>query len=166
MGGDSASVYNYLKDHSDTLEESTKERFLNKLDFFDTKENSIETLKRVILQSMDTFWVDHLEVMEHLRSSVNLRAYGQRDPLIEYKKEGLKYFKEMQASMIKQIAEFFISLDDAVEFNLPTSSIEKTAVALADIKKVVTDEHKDLGRNDPCWCGSGKKYKKCHGVDE
>lgn len=164
--GDNTSVYTYLKDRSDTLEESTKERFLKKLDFFDTKENSIETLKRVILQSMDTFWVDHLEVMEHLRSSVNLRAYGQRDPLIEYKKEGLKYFKEMQASMIKQIAEFFISLDDAVEFNLPTSSIEKTAVALADIKKVVTDEHKDLGRNDPCWCGSGKKYKKCHGVDE
>lgn len=164
--GGSASVSKYLKDHSDSLEVKTRDKFFKKLDLIGGKEHSIETLRRVILQSMDTFWVDHLEVMEHLRSSVNLRAYGQRDPLIEYKKEGLRYFKDMQASMMKQIAEFFISLDDAVEFNLPTSSIEKTAVALADVKKVVPEDHKDLGRNDPCWCGSGKKFKKCHGLDE
>ncbi len=164
--GGSASVSKYLKDHSDSLEVTTRDKFFKKLDLIGGKEHSIETLRRVILQSMDTFWVDHLEVMEHLRSSVNLRAYGQRDPLIEYKKEGLRYFKDMQASMMKQIAEFFISLDDAVEFNLPTSSIEKTAVALADVKKVVPEDHKDLGRNDPCWCGSGKKFKKCHGLDE
>ena len=164
--GGSASVSKYLKDHSDSLEVTIRDKFFKKLDLIGGKEHSIETLRRVILQSMDTFWVDHLEVMEHLRSSVNLRAYGQRDPLIEYKKEGLRYFKDMQASMMKQIAEFFISLDDAVEFNLPTSSIEKTAVALADVKKVVPEDHKDLGRNDPCWCGSGKKFKKCHGLDE
>jgi len=164
--GDIAAVLSYLKSHSDALEEETREKFFKKLDLLETKEHSIETLKRVILQSMDTFWVDHLEVMEHLRSSVNLRAYGQRDPLIEYKKEGLRYFKDMQSSMMKQIAEFFISLDDAVEFNIPTSSIEKAAVALADVKKVIDEEGKDLGRNDPCWCGSGKKFKKCHGQSE
>jgi len=60
-------------------------------------------LQRILLQSIDTFWVDHLEVMEYTRSSVNLRAYGQRDPLIEYKKEALRLFKEMNEGIYFQI---------------------------------------------------------------
>jgi len=62
-----------------------------------------KTIKRILLQSMDTFWVDHLELMDYTRSSVNLRAYGQRDPLVEYKKESLRLFKEMQSGIYEQI---------------------------------------------------------------
>ena len=63
------------------------------------KKNFIKAFKELCLQTFDMFWVEHLEVMDYLRGSVNLRAYGQRDPLVEYKKEGLKLFKEMEESI-------------------------------------------------------------------
>jgi preprotein translocase subunit SecA len=62
-----------------------------------------KTVRRLLLQTIDTFWIDHLEVMEYLRSSVNLRAYGQRDPLVEYKKEGLRVFKDMESGINAQV---------------------------------------------------------------
>lgn len=62
-----------------------------------------QTLRRLLLQTIDMYWIDHLELMEYLRSSVNLRAYGQRDPLIEYKREGLRLFKEMEAGINSQV---------------------------------------------------------------
>jgi preprotein translocase subunit SecA len=61
------------------------------------------TLRRILLQTIDSYWIDHLEVMEYLRQSVNLRAYGQRDPLVEYKREGLRLFKEMEAGVNAQV---------------------------------------------------------------
>ena len=62
-----------------------------------------EILRRMLLQTMDNFWVDHLETMDYIRSSVNLRAYGQRDPLVEYKKEGLMLFRNLEAAITAQI---------------------------------------------------------------
>jgi preprotein translocase subunit SecA len=59
--------------------------------------------RQIMLQTIDMFWVEHLEIMDYTRSSVNLRAYGQRDPLVEYKREGLRLFKEMQAAVTGQI---------------------------------------------------------------
>ena len=61
---------------------------------------------------MDLFWVDHLEMMEYLRGSVNLRAYGQREPLVEYKKDGLRFFRDMEVSIARQIADIFSSVID------------------------------------------------------
>jgi preprotein translocase subunit SecA len=69
------------------------------------KEEWHRTLRRILLQTIDTLWVDHLETMDHVRSSVNLRAYGQRDPLIEYKKEALRLFKEMKESVYDQVVD-------------------------------------------------------------
>jgi preprotein translocase subunit SecA len=63
------------------------------------------SFRRLVLQAIDTYWVDHLEYMNYLRSSVNLRAYGQRDPLIEYKKEGRRLFEDMQHAVNQQIAK-------------------------------------------------------------
>jgi preprotein translocase subunit SecA len=70
------------------------------------------TVRQIFLQTIDTFWVEHLEVMDYMRSSVNLRAYGQRDPLVEYKKEGLRLFREMQAAINGQIATLLPHLTD------------------------------------------------------
>ncbi len=70
-----------------------------------------KTVRRLLLQTNDLFWIDHLEVMEYLRSSVNLRAYGQRDPLIEYKKEGLKLFKEMEEGINQQVLSLLPSIN-------------------------------------------------------
>ncbi len=162
--GGKEEVEKYLDKVESLLDGDLQSKFSNKLALLKTKPESLETIRRVILQTIDTFWVDHLETMEHLRSSVNLRAYGQRDPLVEYKKEGLRYFKDMEVSIGRQIAEFFVALDPNATFHSPNSSVEKVASDLADTRsKPASPEGKDIGRNDLCWCGSGKKYKRCHG---
>lgn len=134
------------------------------------RERFLTVARQLMLQTIDTFWVEHLEIMDYTRSSVNLRAYGQRDPLVEYKKEGLRLFKEMQAGINAQILSLVphiaggVITPDTVELkevheNAQTiggesnsSKNEKPAPAKAEV-----------GRNDLCPCGSGKKYKKCHG---
>ena len=133
--------------------------------------------KILLLQSIDMFWVDHLEIMDYTRSSVNLRAYGQRDPLVEYKKEGLRLFKEMNEAVNDQILKILP--------NIGAGAYAKQEEQLRDTKKkmilagggtedkdgnkntavTATKKEDKVGRNDPCPCGSGKKYKKCHGVN-
>ncbi|OHA91159.1 MAG: preprotein translocase subunit SecA [Candidatus Zambryskibacteria bacterium RIFCSPHIGHO2_01_FULL_49_18] len=134
----------------------------------------VEVLRRVILQTLDLFWVDHLEMMEYLRGSVNLRAYGQRDPLVEYKKDGLRFFRQMEESMAKQIAEFVAVLDVEALIKAADSD-RKTALSFSteNVRSAPAAAVRDafpvqnlpggekMGRNDPCPCGSGKKYKKC-----
>lgn len=134
-----------------------------------------ETVRRIALYTTDTLWVEHLETMEYTRSSVNLRAYGQREPLIEYKKEGLRLFKEMEAMFREQVASLIKTMNvevtnRAVEviegrpsliLNSPddtTNIPNQGGTAFTGAKKEAK-----IGRNDPCYCGSGKKYKNCHG---
>jgi len=162
--GDRSQIDSYLEEISQVIEIELQTKFVAKIDHIKKNPEAIETLRRVILQTIDTFWVNHLETMEHLRSSVNLRAYGQRDPLVEYKKEGLKHFKDMEYSIARQIAEFFVALDPAATFAVPASDTQKSALSVADVRSTpVSEGNKNVGRNDPCWCGSGKKFKKCHG---
>ena len=135
-------------------------------------------LRRLLLQAVDMFWVEHLEIMDYTRSSVNLRAYGQRDPLVEYKKEGLRLFKEMEIAIREEITRLVphIGAGMFLKEEEKLKEMEKKAVLVgggenkADnnsknvSSKSLTDESGDkIGRNDPCVCGSGKKYKKCCG---
>jgi len=108
-------------------------------------------LRRIVLQAIDFFWVEHLETMDHLRGSVNLRAYGQRDPLVEYRTEGLRLFKGMQLSIGEHILR--------VLQGIGAEAISAVAAPSAPLTSGVK-----IGRNDPCHCGSGKKFKKCHGA--
>jgi preprotein translocase subunit SecA len=128
-----------------------------------------ETVRRIALYTTDTLWVEHLETMEYTRSSVNLRAYGQREPLIEYKKEGLRLFKEMEAMFRDQVVSLIGTMN--VEANQPIQVNEsKPTLVLnspddtGNVPQVVRKDPK-VGRNDPCPCGSGKKYKQCHGKE-
>ena len=121
---------------------------------------ALELIRAAILQTTDIFWVDHLEMMDYLRSSVNLRAYGQREPLVEYKKEGLRFFRQMEDSIARQVSELVQALDSDKIKSLTARPPEN----LSDEVQSPSDEHKNVGRNDPCPCGSGKKYKKCHGA--
>ncbi len=163
LNGGSEEVSAYMNEAATLVPEDQSQKFLERYKAFAEKSESLETMRRVILQTIDTFWVDHLETMEYLRGSVNLRAYGQRDPLVEYKKEGLRYFKDMEASIARQVAEFVVALDPNVTFNAPQTSIEKEAKNVADIRSgSINGGERGVGRNDPCWCGSGKKFKKCH----
>ena len=122
--------------------------------------------RMILLQAIDFLWVDHLEMMDYLRSSVNLRAYGQRDPLVEYKKEGLHLFKEMETTLKKQALQVISGLErKSSQSETPRSN--STVITLGNASRKengspVSGKDK-VGRNDPCPCGSGKKYKKCHG---
>ena len=129
------------------------------------KENFLNIVRRVMLQTIDMFWVDHLEMMDYLRSSVNLRAYGQRDPLVEYKKEGLKFFREMQDAINAHILKLLKNIDtDAFLKNAETVLIRKIQKDnVAQSLGGATPKSGKVGRNNPCPCGSGKKYKKCCG---
>ena len=128
-----------------------------------------ETIRRVILQAMDMFWVEHLETMDYMRQSVNLRAYGQRDPLVEYKREGLQLFKNMEMSIGQEVLKLIPQIEASkVFFNAPvklTETREGDPVASMETSKSQKSlgviEGEKIGRNEPCPCGSGKKYKKC-----
>jgi preprotein translocase subunit SecA len=124
-----------------------------------------EKIRQVKLQVMDMFWVEHLEMMDYLRSSVNLRAYGQRDPLVEYKREGLKLFKEMEEAINKNTEESLSKISEIQISPVGNSEVMRQAQNITNTggSAVQKNEHTDIGRNDPCWCGSGKKFKKCHG---
>jgi len=174
--GGVSEVKEYLTEAAERLDPEIKERINDKMSKmpFDTP-GILEVLRRIILQTIDLFWVDHLEMMEYLRGSVNLRAYGQRDPLVEYKKDGLRFFRDMEVSIARQIAEFVIALNPEVLTSVASKSQAPLFSPLSSAMPLGTSasshRHAPLsnfaspkvGRNDPCPCGSGKKYKKCHG---
>jgi len=141
--------------------------------------------KAIYLRSIDTFWMNHLDDMDYLREGIGLRGYGQRDPLVEYKKEGFFLFNNLLGSIRNAVVNTIFKIGVMKEEPAPQKSIleeakyqgaEEQPVQFAaaaqaqgvDEKKSVPAQQtirnsKEVGRNDPCSCGSGKKYKKCHG---
>ena len=138
-----------------------------------------------MLEEIDQRWIEHLKNMEALREGIGLRGYGQKDPKQEYKKEGFVIFGEMMASISRNLCQklFHIQIRreeseaaaqqmaDKQAKRRPRATIESGggaaqaagAQASAEPQPVRRTQPK-VGRNDPCPCGSGKKYKKCHGV--
>ena len=192
------------------LEKLAEEGYHNRELLFG-EENMRELEKVVMLRVVDKKWMEHLDHMDMLRDGINLRAYGQRNPLVEYKIEALDMFEEMEADIQDQIASLMYHVSiitpeqqqeaaakqaaaqqpDAQE--APASEQDKAKmeaiikkqksqlqdhlqnaqashgdeVSAAEVKKKpVTKDGKKVGRNDPCPCGSGKKYKNCCGKDE
>jgi preprotein translocase subunit SecA len=150
-------------------------------------ESFFEAVRRISLHTTDMFWMEHLETMEYLRASVNLRAYGQREPLVEYKKEGLRMFKDLENSIDDEIVNLITTLsmdasnppldvpnqevfpgthEELGAFGIePTGEVHIGKNAHTPSSQKTTDKTQEkVGRNDPCPCGSGKKYKKCHGI--
>jgi preprotein translocase subunit SecA len=117
------------------------------------KEDFLKIIKFLCLRIMDMFWIDHLEDMEYLRDSVKLRAYGQLDPLVEYKNEGHKMFQKLLSNIDLNIAQNIFKIGVKKEKPAFTQVVPAQAIQPGTKEKV--------GRNDPCPCGSGKKYKKC-----
>jgi preprotein translocase subunit SecA len=156
-----------------------------------------EVERYVILQTVDQRWREHLESMDYLREGVHLRAFAQKDPLVEYRGEGHVMFEELGQTIRQEVVftlfhvavtveepalEPMHARDGDLHYEHETAagadaiaaagSSAATALAAppaaapaaATPQRQAINEHKDLGRNDPCWCGSGKKYKKCHGA--
>ncbi len=107
------------------------------------------------LQSLDNLWMEHLDTMEHLRESVGLRGYGQRDPLVEYKRESFDLFKRLRAEINKNIVYTVYHIGIVPQASAPIELVAGPA------PENVSPEGETVGRNDPCFCGSGRKYKKC-----
>jgi len=132
-------------------------------------------LSYAIIRTLDPLWVEHLTALDDLRDGVRLRGYAQKDPLIEYRKEGFEMFQKLMGQFEYNLARMLFRLEpvtaqpgsagpqNATEGrgNLadPNAPIEEADVISSP--KTVTSTN-TLGRNDPCWCGSGKKWKKCH----
>ncbi|HHT62365.1 MAG TPA: preprotein translocase subunit SecA [Clostridia bacterium] len=134
--------------------------------YYDKREEELtpETLRElervVILKVVDQKWMDHLDAMDQLRQGIGLRAYGQKDPLVEYKFEAYDMFQEMIGEIQSDVVRYLMRVN-VVEApkerkNMTENRAEET------VKKPVRKENQ-VGRNDPCPCGSGKKYKKCCG---
>jgi preprotein translocase subunit SecA len=135
-------------------------------------ENVFRQLEQIVyLGSIDQQWKDHLLAMDHLKEGVGLRGYGQKDPLVEYKKEAYHLFRlmdeQVKTDVIAKLFRVQITREEQVEEMQPKKQElhffhggDNAAAPKAPIRK---REGERVGRNDPCPCGSGKKYKKCHG---
>ncbi len=127
--------------------------------------------KSLLLQSIDTRWKEHLLNMDHLKEGISLRGYAQKDPLIEYKKEAFGLFSSMDTIIKTETVELLMKIqlvrhDQAPEIALtPKSQRMVFSHGESEAPKQVVRSDDKVGRNDPCPCGSGKKYKKCHGAN-
>ena len=140
-------IKNWVKSGEDDKALEEKEKELG--------ENLNQVARIVALRTLDMLWMNHLEQMEALRDSVRLRAYGQQDPLVEYKSEGHRMFKKLlemiESSIIQTILRASLK-----ERPAPSSMLQS-------LRPQKIGDEKKTGRNEPCPCGSGKKYKKCCG---
>ncbi|MDA1038075.1 MAG: preprotein translocase subunit SecA [bacterium] len=152
---------------------------------YTTRKELKEIERAVILRTIDRLWLDHLDVMTALRQSIGLRGYGQRDPLVEYRRESFGIFNRMLLSIAMDISANFFKLTHRV---LEQKQVEELQKSVFDRKGVVMSgarktsggtitqraaaaviagagvQKEKVGRNEPCSCGSGKKFKKCHGM--
>ena len=126
--------------------------------------------KMIMLQVVDNLWKDHLLGMDHLKDGVGLRGYAQKNPLTEYKKEGFEMFGRMMHQIREGVTEYLfkVQIEEGSEFSAEQNQSKKVVEhrgASSEESKPLTvrRDDKKVGRNDPCHCGSGKKFKKCHG---
>jgi preprotein translocase subunit SecA len=145
---------------------------------YDEKEKALgdEAMRQhertLLLYIIDTAWKDHLLAMDHLKEGIGLRGYGQRDPLTEYKKESFTMFGMMKERIEDELVTNLWRLDAVVQKEQETMRVQRqrdltySAPAKEAPAPKVAKPMDRVGRNDPCPCGSGKKYKKCHGSQE
>lgn len=148
------------------ITESAMEKYGEKEALFGESMREVERV--ILLRCVDQKWMDNIDDMDQLRHGITLRAYGQKDPVIEYQNEGYNMFEEMIASIGRETAATVLNV-------VPMQKIERKQVAVplreslsgsGEPKKPTVRKTAKVGRNDPCPCGSGKKYKKCCGFSE
>ncbi|MCG9969279.1 preprotein translocase subunit SecA [Pelotomaculum terephthalicicum JT] len=129
-------------------------------------EEMMREIERVVmLRIVDEKWMDHLDAMDQLREGIGLRAYGQKDPLVEYKFEGYEMFQNMIDSIQDDVVRYIFRVNVVQPEQRQKRQVVENRYAEEGPKQPVRRENK-IGRNDPCPCGSGKKYKKCCGRAE
>lgn len=153
------------------------EQWQKRRDFFG-QDLSSDILVYSLISTIDPLWVEHLTALDDLRDGVRLRGYAQKDPLIEYRKEGYEMFQELMGKFEYNLVRKLFRLEpvSAPALARPstvtetrgdllapsTSTPNDTELERSNMSKPVVSSENSIGRNDPCWCGSGKKWKKCH----
>jgi preprotein translocase subunit SecA len=163
-------LYEYLKQKAITTLEAKFKPF--------EEEQVKYTYREVLLATFDQFWKDHLLAMDHLKEGINLRSYGQKDPLVEYKREAFTIYEDMKDAIKKavierishmklltkeEVEEIHRQQEAQLEAQLKAHQEAQQAHQIQEEKKIIRATVK-VGRNDPCPCGSGKKFKACHGA--
>ena len=141
----------------------------------------LRELERVVmLKIVDQKWMDHIDDMDELKNGIGLQGYGQKDPVVQYRIIGGEMFDEMNANIKVDVTRFLLNarkreggIHREEQAQITNASLEDAAISLVDgsnlskeeggINKTVVNTEPKIGRNDPCPCGSGKKYKNCHG---
>ncbi|MCV2884895.1 preprotein translocase subunit SecA [Aestuariibacter sp. AA17] len=178
-------VAKWLEDDNKLYEEKLRERILDEVKTaYEEKEKAVgadvlrQFEKAVMLQNLDSHWKEHLAAMDHLRQGIHLRGYAQKNPKQEYKRESFELFSEMLESLKHDVIGILSKVQvraesdvEAVEEqrrqadDVPKQYEHESAIDNSDqaAQSGMSNEGRKVGRNDPCPCGSGKKYKQCHG---
>ncbi len=156
---DKKDIISMLKTRADELYKQREEEFGSEL---------MRELERIcMLKVVDMKWMDHIDAMEELKRGIALRSYAQRDPVVEYRIEGFAMFDEMIAAIREDTARLVLTVKVKVEEPPQREQVLKPNPENAGARTTYRkDSTKKVGRNDPCPCGSGKKYKKCCGANE
>jgi len=154
---------NEIKNLIEAKDKDFREKISNK--FKETRNERIKLLgenhakeieKRIFLQTIDLNWKSHIQYLEQLRQVIGLRSYGQRDPLVEYKKEAFELFSNLLDKLKLDYVTILMNLKVVLDSNQEDTHRQR------DASKQIA-KNKKMGRNEPCFCGSGKKFKHCHG---
>lgn len=177
-------VKHWLEEENDLHEETLRERIINiAKEEYAAKEDIVgaEVMrnfeKGIVLQTLDELWKEHLSAMDYLRKGIHLRSYGQKDPKNEYKKESFAMFTEMLDHLKMNVISVLSRIQVRSQEEVEEAQRQQAEAAQAEASHYETSDEEEqlenlteeqlanlnIGRNDPCPCGSGKKYKHCHG---
>ena len=152
-----------LMDENDLKEEDSVEVIVKeRLGLFEEKlgeDKLSSSISSLLMRSIDLLWVEHLTTMDNMRQGIGLQAAGQRDPLIQYKKTGFELFESLLKRINRDVSVNLIPFSNSININ------QKKVPSKPKIK-IDQNQNSKIGRNDPCPCGSGKKYKKCFGTSD
>ena len=174
-------MLDFIKEHKDNIEDISEELKKQALEIYKQKEEEITSdqmreLERVVmLKVVDEKWMDHIDSMDELKNGIGLRAYGQKDPVVQYRLEGFDMFDEMINNIKVDVTKILMHIRAAGEAKRQ-ETVKITGAALeaihsvdggakigTNVDRTIRNEGPKIGRNDPCPCGSGKKYKNCCG---
>lgn len=177
-------MFEYIKENKNNVNAIIEELQKRAAEKYQVKEEEIgaeqmRELERVVmLKVVDEKWMNHIDAMDELKDGIGLRAYGQYDPVVKYRTEGMDMFEEMVANIKLDVVKILMNIRKQGEIKRhETSRItsaaqealnsvdngQRIANADSDVDRTIRNEGPKIGRNDPCPCGSGKKYKNCHG---
>ena len=174
-------MLDFIKEHKDNIEDISEELKKQALEIYKQKEEEITSdqmreLERIVmLKVVDEKWMDHIDSMDELKNGIGLRAYGQKDPVVQYRLEGFDMFDEMINNIKVDVTKILMHIRAAGEAKRQ-ETVKITGAALeaihsvdggakigTNVDRTIRNGGPKIGRNDPCPCGSGKKYKNCHG---